>query len=57
MLEQLAGAVPTDPKVPYDCREVLARVVDGSDIEEFKPRYGASTLCAYTSVSPALPAR
>ena len=44
--EQLAGAVPTDPKVPYDCREVLARVVDGSDIEEFKPRYGASTLCA-----------
>ena len=42
--EQLAGAVPADPKVPYDCREVLARVVDGSESEEFKPRYGASTL-------------
>jgi geranyl-CoA carboxylase beta subunit len=50
-VEELAGAVPTDPKVPYDCREVLARVVDGSDIEEFKPRYGASTLCAYASIT------
>ena len=49
--EQLAGAVPTDPKVPYDCREVLARVVDGSEIEEFKPRYGASTLCAHASIT------
>ena len=49
--DQLAGAVPTDPKVPYDCREVFARVVDGSDIEEFKPRYGLSTVCAYTSIT------
>ena len=43
--------MPTDPKVPYDCREVLARVVDGSEIEEFKPRYGASTLCAHASIT------
>ena len=49
--EELAGAVPTDPKVPYDCREVLARVVDDSDIEEFKPRYGVSTLCAHASIT------
>jgi len=49
--EELAGAIPTDPKVPYDCREVLARVVDGSEIEEFKPRYGVSTLCAHVSIT------
>ena len=49
--EELAGAVPTDPKVPYDCREVLARVVDDSEIEEFKSRYGVSTLCAHASIT------
>ena len=50
-VEELAGAVPTDPKVPYDCREVLARVVDDSEIEEFKSRYGVSTLCAHASIT------
>ena len=49
--DELAGAVPTDPKIPYDCREVLARVVDDSDIEEFKSRYGVSTLCAHASIT------
>ena len=49
--DELAGAVPTDPKVPYDCREVLARLVDDSDIEEFKPRYGASTVCGYAQIT------
>ena len=49
--DELAGAVPTDPKVPYDCREVLARVVDDSEIEEFKSRYGVSTLCAHASIT------
>jgi len=49
--EQLAGVVPTDPKVPYDVRELLARVVDGSSLEEFKPRYGASTVCGFSSIT------
>jgi geranyl-CoA carboxylase beta subunit len=49
--EELAGAVPTDPKVPYDVLEVLARVVDGSEVEEFKPRYGVSTVCAHASIT------
>ena len=49
--DELAGAVPTDPKIPYDCREVLARVVDDSEIEEFKSRYGVSTLCAHASIT------
>ena len=49
--EELAGAIPTDPKIPYDFREVLARVVDGSSVEEFKPRYGISTVCGHTSIT------
>jgi len=49
--EQLAGAVPTDPKIPYDFREVLARIVDGSSIEEFKSRYGVSTVCCHATIS------
>ena len=43
--EELAGAIPVDPKVPYDFREVLARIVDDSSVEEFKSRYGVSTVC------------
>ena len=49
--EELAGAVPTDPKTPYDFREVLARIVDGSSVEEFKPRYGISTVCGHASIT------
>lgn len=49
--EQLAGVVPTDPKVPYDVRALLARVVDGSSLEEFKSRYGASTVCGFSSIT------
>ncbi len=49
--EQLAGAIPTDPKIPYDCREVLARVMDDSSIEEFKERYGVSTVCGFGSIT------
>ncbi len=39
---ELLGIVPGDLKVPFDPREVIARVVDGSDFDEFKPLYGAS---------------
>ena len=49
--EDLAGAVPVDPKVPYDFREVLARIVDDSSVEEFKSRYGVSTVCGYASIT------
>jgi acetyl-CoA carboxylase carboxyltransferase component len=40
--EDLLGLVPTDLKVPFDPREVIARIVDGSDFDEFKPLYGSS---------------
>jgi len=48
--DELAGAVPIDYQVPYDVREVIARVVDGSNFEEFKPRYGAPTVCVQASI-------
>ncbi|WP_419995918.1 acyl-CoA carboxylase subunit beta [Streptomyces boninensis] len=40
--DELLGIVPGDLKIPFDPREVIARVVDGSDFDEFKPLYGAS---------------
>ena len=49
--EELAGAISVDPKVPYDFREVLTRIVDDSCVEEFKSRYGVSTVCGYASIT------
>lgn len=48
--EQLAGAVPTDYREPYDCREIIARIVDDSDFLDFKPDYGASTVCGHARI-------
>ncbi len=48
--DELAGVVPCDYTVPYDVREVIARLVDGSDFEDFKPRFGISTVCVQAQV-------
>jgi len=48
--DEIAGIVPTNYRVPYDVREVIARLVDGSDISDFKPRYGVSTVCVQASI-------
>lgn len=48
--DEIAGVVPIDYRTPYDVREVLARIVDGSDFEEFKPRYGVSTVCVQAGI-------
>jgi acetyl-CoA carboxylase carboxyltransferase component len=45
--EELLGIVPSDLKVPFDPREVIARVVDGSDFDEFKPLYGTSLVTGW----------
>ena len=45
--EELLGIVPADLKVPFDPREVIARIVDGSDFDEFKPLYGASLVTGW----------
>ncbi|MDH6114715.1 acetyl-CoA carboxylase carboxyltransferase component [Kitasatospora sp. MAP12-15] len=48
--EELLGIVPGDLKVPFDPREVIARVVDGSDFDEFKPLYGSSLATGWASL-------
>ena len=51
---ELMGVVPADEREPYDVREVIARLVDGSDLLEFKPDFGADTLCGHARVEGAL---
>lgn len=48
--DELAGVVPVDNKVPYDVREVVSRIVDGSRFSDFKPRYGVSTVCLQADI-------
>ncbi len=46
----LMGLVPADPKQPYDAREIIARLVDGSRFLDFKPAYDAGTLCGQARI-------
>ena len=48
--DEIAGVVPVDYQKPYDVREVVARIVDGSDFVDFKPRYGLSTVCIHAEI-------
>jgi acetyl-CoA carboxylase carboxyltransferase component len=44
---ELYGIVPADPRQSYDVREIIARIVDGSDFAEFKARYGNTLVCGF----------
>jgi acyl-CoA carboxylase subunit beta len=48
--EQLLGIASADPKVPFDPRHVIARVVDDSDFDEFKPLYGVSLVTGFAEI-------
>jgi len=48
--EELLGIVPTDLRKPYDVREVIARIVDGSELDEFKALYGTSLVCGFARI-------
>jgi acyl-CoA carboxylase subunit beta len=48
--EELLGIVPSDLRIPFDPREVIARMVDGSDFDEFKPAYGTSLVTGWARV-------
>ena len=48
--EELLGLVSPDLRAPLDVREVIGRVVDGSRFEEFKPRYGETLVCGWSSI-------
>ncbi|AJE98564.1 carboxyl transferase domain-containing protein [Pandoraea apista] len=44
---ELYGVIPSDTKKPFDVREVIARLVDGSEFDEFKARYGTTLVCGF----------
>lgn len=48
--QDLQGIVPDDPKLPFDVREVIARIVDGSLFEEFKPLYGSTLVTGFAEL-------
>ena len=47
---ELYGIIPSDVRVPYDVREVVARVVDASEFDEFKKLYGATLVCGFAHI-------
>ncbi|WP_448501464.1 carboxyl transferase domain-containing protein [Sphingomonas sp.] len=49
-MEELYGLIPQDVRAPYDVREVIARLVDGSEFHEFKALYGATLVCGFAHV-------
>jgi len=48
--EELYGIVPKDYRRPFDIREVIARIVDGSELDEFKARYGRTLVCGFAHI-------
>ena len=48
--DELYGVVPTTLRTPYDVREVIARIVDGSKFDEFKQLYGTSLVCGFSRI-------
>jgi 3-methylcrotonyl-CoA carboxylase beta subunit len=45
--EEIYGIIPKDPRLPFDVREIIARLVDNSEFDEFKPLYGATLVCGF----------
>ncbi|MBP1317137.1 carboxyl transferase domain-containing protein [Herbaspirillum sp. 1130] len=45
--QELYSVIPTDTRKPFDVREVIARIVDGSEFDEFKARYGTTLVCGF----------
>src|SRR5690606_17220345 len=48
--EELYGILPPDVRAPYDVHEVIARIVDGSEFDEFKPLYGATLVTGFARI-------
>jgi 3-methylcrotonyl-CoA carboxylase beta subunit len=48
--EELYGVVPVDTRKPYDVREIIARIVDGSEFDEFKARFGSTLVTGFARV-------
>jgi len=48
--QELYGVASADPRQPFDIKEVIARIVDGSRMHEFKPRYGTTLVCGFARI-------
>ena len=48
--QELYGVIPVDTRKPFDVREVIARIVDGSHFDEFKARYGSTLVCGFAHI-------
>ena len=48
--KEIYSVIPADPRKPYDVRDIIARIVDGSEMHEFKPRFGATLVCGFAHI-------
>ncbi len=48
--DELYGVIPVDTRKPFDVREIIARIVDDSDFDEFKSRFGATLICGFARI-------
>ncbi len=48
--QDLYGVIPTDARKPFDVREIIARIVDDSDFDEFKARFGTTLVCGFSRI-------
>jgi len=48
--QELYGVIPLDTRKPFDVREIIARIADGSEFDEFKARYGTTLVCGFAHV-------
>ena len=49
-VEELYGVIPTDPRLPFDAREIICRIVDAGEFDEFKARYGKTLVCGFARI-------
>jgi 3-methylcrotonyl-CoA carboxylase beta subunit len=49
-VEDIYGILPDDTRYPFEVREIIARIVDGSEFTEFKARYGTTLICGFASI-------
>src|SRR5690606_25686332 len=48
--DELYGILPDDPRVQFDMREVIARIVDGSRFHEYQPAFGTTLVCGFARI-------
>ncbi len=49
-IEEINGIIPSNLKEPYDVREIIMRIIDGSEFHEFKARYGQTLVCGFAHI-------